>query len=234
MKTRYFLYGVLILGLTGCDSGRPAEETAQPGRPVPVVPALPADTSSAVARRLTPPPPLSVDTLVADAWAQLQRALRQHNAAQLNQLIAPETGLWLVEQPGATLTITRVAAGTAFRRAYLHSPLAELAPRLVPCALLQAVAQLPEVDCGEQTNGRSGFARDGCFAGPATAFQEMDLWPAAVVKGGTVAQGRAAQQSIGRTVLHTRTGFRFHFARVPGTGGRWRLVFIDLRSPCIS
>ena len=52
------------------------------------------------------------------------------------------------------------------------------------------------------------------------------------VKGGTAAQGQAAQGRTMRSVLQTQSGFRFHFAKSAGAGGRWRLIFLDLRVSC--
>ncbi|MCR5887283.1 hypothetical protein LRS06_05710 [Hymenobacter sp. J193] len=93
-----------------------------------------------------------------------------------------------------------------------------------------AVEQFPPFDCGAQDKGRSGFAREGCFVGPGTEFRALQVWPYATVRGGTQAQGQAAQQRVRRTVLQTATSFRFHFGRL--ADGRWRLLFMDLRVPC--
>jgi hypothetical protein len=171
---------------------------------------------------------------VANAWTRLQNALRRHDAAQLNQLIDPALGLWVVEDGDTGVVITRVAAGAALRKATARTALLRLERQLPECPAPLAVAQFPEIDCGDYGHGRSGFARDGCFAGPATDFQALDMWAHARLTGGTVAQGRAAQAQVRRTVLHTRSGWRFHFAQAPGVGGRWRLVFVELRAPCIS
>ena len=73
-----------------------------------------------------------------------------------------------------------------------------------------------------------------CFSGPATAFHGLDFWSQATVKGGTAAQGKAAQGRTVRAVTQPRTGFRFHFAKLVGVGGHWELIFIDLRKPCIA
>jgi hypothetical protein len=232
MRTLLCLPWVVALLLAGCENRRPGAEASEPSRAVPVAPKLPADTSSRVRRPL--PPALPLDTEMAETWTRLQSALRRHDAAQLNQLIDPALGLWVVEESDAGVVITRVAAGAAFRRAYARVPLQRIERQLQLCSALLAVTQFPEVDCGDRINGRSGFESDGCFSGPAADFQTMDLWARARLKGGTVAQGRAAQGRVARTVLHTRGGFRFHFAKAPGAAGRWYLVFIDLRSPCIS
>ena len=92
-------------------------------------------------------------------------------------------------------------------------------------AKLQLAKQLPDADCGLQTRQDAGFMHPDCFSGPATAFRGLD---------GTAAQGKAAQGRTVRAVPQPQTGFRFHFAKSAGVGGRWKLIFIDLREPCIA
>ena len=224
----------LALSLAACNTKNPngmPDETAGQGTPQ-VVTDHPPKPDSAAAR--TENPVMPADTSVAGAWLLLEGALRGHDAAVLNQLIDPEFGLWVLEQPGAVPLVTRVAEAGAFRRANQNLPLFSLDKQLMTCPQLRVVPQLPEADCGLQTTQNAGFAQPGCFAGPATAFRSLDFWAGATVKGGTAAQGQAAQGRTGRTVLQTRTGFRFHFAKSAGVGGRWRLIFIDLREPCIA
>ena len=222
----------LALSLAACNTknpnGMPDEPTGQ--GPVQVTTDNPPKPDSAAAR--TENPVLPADTSVAGAWLLLEGALRGHDAAVLNQLIDPEFGLWVLEQPGALPLVTRVAEVGAFQRATQNLPLFSLDKQLMTCPQLQMLKQLPAADCDLQTKQNAGFARQGCFSGPATTFRALDIWPSATVKGGTAAQGRAAQGRAGRTVLQTRTGFRFHFAKSAGVGGRWRLIFIDLRTPC--
>ncbi|QNH63084.1 hypothetical protein [Hymenobacter sediminicola] len=222
----------LALLLTACDAknpnGMPNEVTAQ--GPAKVVTASPAKPDSAAIR--TENPVMPADTSVAGAWRLVEGALRSHDAEVLNQLMDPEFGLWILEQPGALPLVTRVADVETFRRAYQGLPLFSLDSQLMACAELLVLKQLPEADCARQTKQNAGFARQGCFTGPATAFRALDFWASATVKGGTASQGKAAQGRTVHTVLQTRTGFRFHFAKSAGAGGRWRLIFIDLRTPC--
>lgn len=224
----------LALLLAACDAknpnGMPDEPTGQ--GPMQAAPDNPPKPDSAAVR--TENPVMPADTSVAGAWLLLEGALRGHDAAVLNQLIDPEFGLWVLEQPGAVPLVTRVAGVEAYRRAHQNLPLFSLDKQLMACPQLRVVPQLPEADCGLQTEQNAGFAESGCFAGPATAFRGMELWASATVKGGTAAQGQAAQGRAVRTVLQTRTGFRFHFAKSAGAGGRWRLIFIDLREPCVA
>lgn len=101
-------------------------------------------------------------------------------------------------------------------------------------AKLQLAKQLPDADCGLQTRQDAGFMHPDCFSGPATAFRGLGFWSQATVKDGTAAQGKAAQGRTVRAVPQPQTGFRFHFAKSAGVGGRWKLIFIDLREPCIA
>jgi hypothetical protein len=220
--------------LVACDTknpnGMPDQSAGQPA-----VQALPASAPKPdSAASLTENAVMPADTSVAGAWLLLEGALRGHDAQVLNQLIDPEFGLWILEQPGAVPTVTRVADVQAFRRAGSGQSLFTLDKQLMTGAKLQVATQLPNADCGLQTKQNAGFAHPGCFSGPATAFRGLDFWPYATVQGGTAAQGQAAQGRTVRTVLQTRTGFRFHFAKSAGAGGRWKLIFIDLREPCIA
>ena len=228
------IFACTALLLAACDTKNPnGMPDEQPGKgSLQGATDAPPKPDSAAAR--TENPVMPADTSVAGAWLLLEGALRGHDVTVLNQLIDPEFGLWILEQPGAVPLVTRVAEAGAFHRVNQNLPLFSLDKQLMTCPQLQSLARLPEADCGLQTNRNAGFAQQGCFAGPATAFRALDLWPGATVKGGTAAQGKAAQGRTGRTVLQTRTGFRFHFAKSAGVGGRWRLIFIDLREPCIA
>ncbi|WP_070726740.1 hypothetical protein [Hymenobacter lapidarius] len=220
--------------LAACETKNPNGMPDQPPgqSSVQALPATAPKPDSAAAR--TENAVMPADTSVAGAWLLLEGALRGHDAEVLNQLIDPEFGLWILEQTGAIPLVTRVAKVGAFRRATQNLPLFSLDKQLMTCPQLRVMHHLPEADCGLQTKQNAGFAQSGCFAGPATAFRRLDLWPSATVKGGTAAQGKAAQGRTVRTVLQTRTGFRFHFAKSAGAGGRWRLIFIDLREPCMA
>ena len=234
MRLLSWLPCATALLLVACDTKNPNGMPDQPAgqSAVQPLPGTAPKPDSAATR--TENPVMPADTSVAGAWLLLEGALRGHDAQVLNQLIEPEFGLWILEQPGAVPVVTRVADVQAFRRAGLALSLFSLDKQLMAGAKLQPAAQLPEADCGLQTKQNAGFAHQGCFSGPATAFRSLDFWPHATVQGGTAAQGKAAQGRTVRTVLQTRTGFRFHFAKSAGAGGRWKLIFIDLREPCMS
>jgi len=224
-----FFAPVLALLLASCDARPSADQAEAPASQAPA--AVVADTAQHTAPAATAQP---VDTAVAGAWRQLETALRTRDAAALTQLIDPAVGLWVLEQPGAVPAVTRITNLSSFRRSYQGLPLVSVGAQLMNCPQLRALPALPDAACGLQTEQNAGFALSGCLSGPASSFRQMDLWPYASVKGGTAAQGQAAQRRCTHTVLQTQTGFRFHFAQPATPGGRWHLIFIDLRTPCIA
>ena len=234
MRLLSWLPCATALLLAACDTKNPNGMPDQPAGQSTMQnrPATAPKPDSAAAR--TENAVMPSDTSVAGAWLLLEGALRGHDAEVLNQLIDPEFGLWILEQPGAVPTVTRVADVAAFRRAGSGQSLFSLDKQLMTGAKLQVARELPDADCGLQTKQNAGFAQSGCFSGPATTFRNLEFWSSATLKGGTAAQGKAAQGRTVRTVLQTRTGFRFHFAKSAGAGGRWKLIFIDLREPCMA
>ncbi|MGI4742768.1 MAG: hypothetical protein ACRYG7_47020 [Janthinobacterium lividum] len=195
------------------SSAPPRVITANPPKPAPAA----AKTENAV---------LPADTSVTGAWLILDGSLRGHDAATLNQLLDPEYGLWVLEKTGAAPLVTRVADVRQFRdqRGQL---LFALDKKLMTCAEPQVVTKLPAAACPGST-----FAEAGCFSGPSAPFRALDFWKTAPIKGGTRNQCQAAQGRCVRGVLQTRTGYQFHFSKSAGVGGRWRLVFVDLRGGC--
>ncbi|GAB2463946.1 hypothetical protein GCM10011375_15970 [Hymenobacter qilianensis] len=219
----------LALVLAACGdvknpNGMPDESTSNASARI--VTANPPKPDSAAAK--TENPVMPADTSVTGAWLILDGALRSHDAQVLNQLMDPEYGLWILEQAGGTPRVTRVADVQQFRDQQ-QQPLFALDKKLMTCAAPQPVAALPSASC---PGGK--FGQEGCFVGPSTAFRGLDFWAQASVKGGNRNQGQAAQGRTVRSVLQTRTGYQFHFAKSAGVGGRWRLIFVDLRGACPS
>lgn len=221
------LLPVLGLLLASCGdvknpNGMPDQPTSQ--APVQVVPSRPAKPDPAAAK--TENAVMPSDTSLTGAWLMLDGALRGHDAQVLNQLMDPEYGLWILEKAGRMPLVTRVADVSNFR-SQEQQPLFNLEKTLMTCAAPKAVAKLPTASCPAGT-----FSAEGCFSGPATGFRALNFWPQAAIKGGTKQQGQAAQGRSMASVLQTRTGYQYHFSKSAGAGGRWRLVFIDMRGAC--
>ncbi|MGI4744093.1 MAG: hypothetical protein ACRYG7_53770 [Janthinobacterium lividum] len=215
-----------LLLLAACNAKNPNGMPDQPTSSAPpqVITAHPPKPDSAAAK--TENAVMPADTSVTGAWLILDGSLRGHDAATLNQLLDPEYGLWVVEKTGPAPLVTRVADVRQFRD-QRGQPLFALDKTLMTCAEPRVVAQLPVAACPAGT-----FAEAGCFSGPSAPFRAFDFWKTAAIKGGTRNQCQAAQGRCVRGVLQTRTGYQFHFSKSAGVGGRWRLVFVDLRGGC--
>ncbi|MBT9395011.1 hypothetical protein KLP40_17730 [Hymenobacter sp. NST-14] len=225
MKPVLSALGLLLLAACGDvknPNGMPARAPASASPQV--VPARPPKPDPAAAT--TENPVMPADTSLAGAWLIFDGSLRGHDAATLNQLIDPEYGLWVLEQAGGRPLVSRVADVRQFRD-QRRQPLFALDQTLLRGAPPQPVAALPAPACPAGT-----YARRGTFAGPATAFRALNFWQTAPIHGGTRNQAQAAQGRVVRSVLQTGTGYQFHFAKSAGAGGRWRLVFMDLRGAC--
>ncbi|RDV13266.1 hypothetical protein DXT99_20540 [Pontibacter diazotrophicus] len=162
------------------------------------------------------------------AFEHFFRALQAGDTVGLNQFVSPERGLWLIEQPGAVPAYTHFQNIQAVQRSYQNQPFTSITEQMQECDL-QERQEFPEFDCAWMDRGRSGFAEDGCFFRDATDFHTSDMWQYANLNPEQEEQVQRMQQQVQKTVLHTRTSYRFHFAH---DGERWRLLFADLRVPC--
>ncbi len=215
-----------LLLLAACNARNPNGMPDQPTSSAPpqVISDHPPKPDSAATK--TENAVMPADTSVAGAWLILDGSLRGRDAGTLNQLIDPEYGLWVLETASGKPLVTRVADVGLFGDQSGHSLFA-LDKKLMTCAAPQVVARLPVPACPAGT-----FAQEGCFTGPSTPFRALDFWKTASIKGGTRNQCQAALGRCVRGVLQTRTGYQFHFSKSAGVGGRWRLVFVDLRGGC--
>ena len=219
-----FLSALLLLA--ACTAKNPNGMPDQPTSSAPpqVIAANPPKPDPAAAK--TENAVMPADTSVTGAWLILDGSLRGHDAATLNQLLDPEYGLWVVEPAAAAPLVTRVADVRQFRD-QRGQPLFALDKKLMTCAEPQVVAHLPTPTCPAGT-----FAEAGCFSGPSAPFRALSFWKTAAIKCGNRNQCQAALGRCVRGIVQTRTGYQFHFSKSAGVGGRWRLVFVDLRGGC--
>lgn len=162
------------------------------------------------------------------AFEHFFRALQAGDTVALNQFVSPQQGVWLIEQPGAVPAYTHFRSIQEVQRSYQNQPFTSIREQIQECDL-QERQEFPEFDCGWMDRGRSGYAADGCFFRDATDFKNSDMWRYADLNPQQEEQVQRMQQQVQKTVLHTRSSFRFHFAH---DGNRWRLLFADLRVPC--
>ncbi|WP_400192227.1 hypothetical protein [Hymenobacter sp. B81] len=222
MSRRLPLAQVLLAGLASLSS---CQSNDAPGSRSPADLRAPGE----VIKEQPLPATSQPDTSLPAAFTRFTDALRQADTTALNGLIEPAHGLWILEQPGALPLLTRVGDIRGFRRENQQRPFFSLAAELMPCLRPEPVDTLPRATCDGRPGNEAGFARLGCLLAPHRDAGLNGIWPHATLRGGTVAQGQAALARISHTVLQTRSGFRFHWAR---TAQGWRLVLVDLRIPC--
>ncbi|WP_162055072.1 hypothetical protein [Pontibacter pamirensis] len=162
------------------------------------------------------------------AFERFFRALQTRDTVGLNQFVSPEQGIWLIEQPGAVPAYTHFQNIQVVQRSYQNLPFTSIKEQMQECDL-QEQQEFPEFNCAWMDRGRSGFAEDGCFYKNATDFKKSDMWKYASLEEQQEEDIQHMQQQVQKTVLHTRTSYRFHFAH---DGEKWRLLFADLRVPC--
>lgn len=156
------------------------------------------------------------------------RALQAGDTVALNQFVSPRQGFWLIEQPGAVPAYTHFQSIQEVQRSYQNQPFVSIKDQMQECAL-QERQEFPEFNCAWMDRGRTGYAADGCFYKNTTDFKSSDMWKYASLDGEQEKNVQQMQQQVQKTVLHTRSYYRFHFAH---DGEKWRLLFADLRMPC--
>ena len=162
------------------------------------------------------------------AFGKFFNALQAGDTVALNLFIHPQLGLWLIEQPGAVPAYTHFRSIQAVRRSYQNYPFTSIREQMQECAL-QERQEFPPFNCAWMDRGRSGYAEDGCFYHNTTDFKTTDMWQYANLEPQQEQHVQQMQQQVQKTVLHTPSSYRFHFAH---DGERWRLLFADLRVPC--
>jgi len=162
------------------------------------------------------------------AFAQFFAALQAEDTAALGRYIDPQKGIWLIEQPGAVPAYTHFQTIRAVQRHYQHKPFTSLKEQLQACELEER-QEFPRFDCAWMDKGRSGYAADGCFYHNTTDFKTSDMWRYASLSPQQEQEVQQLQQQVLKTVLHTRSSYRFYFTY---DGTYWRLLFADMRTPC--
>lgn len=157
----------------------------------------------------------------AAAWPAIHAALRQGRGSGL---IEPSLGLVVLDNPGAFIVVTRVAV---FPQAGRRSSDADMG------ACLLREAPLPEFDCSSES-----WTEEGCVltrphrprvADLYDAYVRYALPPEATPSPAEAVAIRRVESLISVTVTDTARPTRWHFGFVRG---RWRLLVMDLVTPC--
>ncbi|RNI31591.1 hypothetical protein EFB08_03490 [Rufibacter latericius] len=159
-------------------------------------------------------------------FSKFAQSIEQQQAEVFNQFIDPELGLYLIESPGAVPHFTFVTDIKTFRRANAQQGSFFTIREAFTDCKLEEVKELPTLTCAGENNN---FTRQGCFVADAAVFRKSDAYKYADLP--TEEQRRIAQHQAmaSKTVLHTGSGFKFHFGQVKG---QWRVLFADLMVPC--
>ncbi len=161
------------------------------------------------------------------AFSHFYDALQSSDSVALQQYVDPENGLFIIEQPGALPKMTHVQHLSRFKRDYQQHSFFSIKTEINHCDLQQE--PFPSFDCADMDQGRTGYAKDGCFASHATAFQQTNIWNYASLSEAELQQVHTMLPLLQHSVLHTQSSFRFHFGF---SKGKWYLYFADLRIPC--
>ncbi|QHL87624.1 hypothetical protein GU926_09305 [Nibribacter ruber] len=237
MKKTLYAFLLCSLGLAGCQtktstetatSGTETTPATTPGssmRPSPEATVLQQDTLNAVQDETVKKPATGNATSDFGVFFRnFEKTIQQEDAQAFNQYIDPARGLYIIDTPGAMPQFTHVQDIRQYKRFYQNLPFFTIKEYFKSCDL-QPIATLPKVTC----EGEDAYAQKGCFVADAVAFRKNTAvqyteLPAAQKK--TIA---LTQLLVTKTVLHTASGFKFHFAQIEG---QWRVLFIDLMIPC--
>ena len=170
----------------------------------------------------------TADTLTFEvAFQQFFNALQSADTTKLNQFIHPQSGLWVIEQPGAMPKMTRITDIRLFKREYQGRSFFTITEELKSCELLEE--PFPAFDCAVMEGGKTGYAKDGCFVWKPEKFKTSGYWNYASLSETEIKQVNASFPNVLSSVLHTQTSFEFHFGYL---GGHWRVLFAKIIYPC--
>ncbi|MGV3539743.1 MAG: hypothetical protein ACO1OQ_08030 [Rufibacter sp.] len=235
---RYFCYLCFLVPVIGCQPKATDQNQSSTHEPASVpAPAtsetstkqadvLQKDTLNALQDEVTRKPSANGQDDFKAFFQKFEQIIQRQDAAAFNQLISKEHGLYIIDTPGAMPQFNYITDIRTFKRANVEqSPFFSIRETFKNCTL-QTVKALPKVNCEGDVEP---YEKKGCFVADGSAFQKNDAYkyaslPAEQEK--TVAQ---TQKLVTKTVLHTTSGFKFHFGQV---NGQWRVLFIDLMIPC--
>jgi len=146
----------------------------------------------------------------SSAQSDLVSVVKGITISNINQFIYPETGLWLIQTPGAVPNMTNTSQ----------------VDKNFPVDFSAAKnEELPKVNC----DTKSFWAKDGCFIQQVNMFKDEKIWTYCGLSKEDEAKIEKLAQAISLTVVNTSLSARYYFAQI---NGKWYLIFVDLRKPC--
>ncbi|WP_066831754.1 hypothetical protein [Rufibacter ruber] len=233
------LASTLLFGF-GCQpntASRNAEtSTAETASPAPAAPTtaetrqqetvLQQDTLNAVQEEVVKKPTPKAQENFTAFFQNFEAIIKKQDAAAFNQLIDPEHGLYLIDTPGALPQFTHVTDISTFKRADIEQrPFFTIRETFRNCRL-EEVKTLPKVTC---EGDAAPYEKKGCFVADGSAFRKYNAYQYASLPKEEERKVAQTQLLVNKTVLHTGSGFKFHFGQIKG---QWRVLFIDLMTPC--
>ena len=173
-------------------------------------------------------PTFSANTNFKNVFASFLADIQTENAEDFNQYIHPEYKLYILEQPGAVPQFTKVADIGLFKRHFGSKPFFSIKQELSACPL-QVEAALPTFNCEGQANNPAGYSKQGCFVSDAQLFKNNPAHLYAGLPNAEKQQIANIKTLLTKTVLHTVTGYQFHWGNIQG---KWYVLFIQLITPC--
>jgi len=167
------------------------------------------------------PPTSSENTSFKKVFAHFLAFTQTADADAFNQFIHPNYNLYILEQPGAVLQFTKVADINVFKRYFGTKPFFSIRQELSACNLQEAV--LPIFNCEGQMNNPAGYNKQGYFVADAQAFQKNPAHLYAGLSNSKMRQIAETKKLLSKTVLHTGTGYQFHWGNIQG---QWYVLFI--------
>jgi len=175
----------------------------------------------------TIPPTSSENTNFKKVFARFLAVIQTADADTFNQFIHPDYNLHILEQPGAVPQFTKVTDIYLFKMHFSAKPFFSIRQELSVCNLQEEV--LPTFNCEGQVNNPAGYNKQGCFVADAQAFQKNPAHLYAGLSNSEKQQIAEIKKLLSKTVLHTGTGYQFHWGNIQG---QWYVLFIQLITPC--
>jgi hypothetical protein len=136
--------------------------------------------------------------------------LKGINISNINQYIDPEKGLWLIQSSGAMPNMMNTS------QVDKNFP--------VDFSIVKN-EELPRVDCGSKIF----WTKEGCYLQEVNSFKEEKIWTYCGLSKEDEGKVSELAKTISLTVINTSLSARYYFLQI---GGKWYLVFVDLRRPC--
>ncbi|HTL82773.1 MAG TPA: hypothetical protein VL651_13765 [Bacteroidia bacterium] len=154
-------------------------------------------------------------------YSAFSKALIDWNDTSLNICINPQSGLWVIDAPGAMPHFTKVMNDSLLKVLFRRSAIPLDKDHMMVDPKPEA---LPKVDCSK----KGFYDKLGCYTTETNTFKEEKIWNYASLTPKDEDAVIRSAGTITRTVVNTDIG-KFYFSLIDG---KWYLTFLDIRKPC--